>query len=400
MMVTLVGDFLSRVLWRSPQEEQRMRGDIRHVSSSRMPIRRLAIACLLFVVAFLAVSLSSTAQTPSAGPRILAPINGGAPTTLRGNTHPLARAEFDQGKVESAMPMRVTIAFKMTAAQQADLDALLASQQDRGSPDYQRWLTPEQFGRRFGLSQADVNKVTGWLQSEGFQVEPLPASHNMITFRGTAQQVEAALHTEMHHYAVNGKAHFANASDPSVPAALADVVSGVRGLNNFQLKPRAMRKVSPRFTSGQTGNHFIAPGDFATIYDEAALYAEGFNGTGQKIVVVGQSDIQLSDIAAFRNNSGLPANPPQIVHVPGDADPGMRQGDIDEANLDVEWAGATAPMATVIFIVGDPINGGGVFDSLQYAITSQSNPRAGDQYELRRLRTRVFLLRTLLSSRG
>jgi subtilase family serine protease len=145
---------------------------------------------------------------------------------LNGNVHPLARPQYDQGRVGSSMPMRVTLVFKMSAEQQADLDALLARQQDRGSPDYQRWLTPEQYGSRFGLSQADINKVTGWLESEGLQVESIAASQNAIVARGSAQQVEAALRTEIHRYVINGKQQFANSMSPSVPGALGDGDSG------------------------------------------------------------------------------------------------------------------------------------------------------------------------------
>jgi len=253
--------------------------------------------------------------------RVIQAVDTSQMTAVRGNVHPLARPEFDQGRVDPSVDMRVTITFKMTASQQADLDALLAAQQERGSPDFQRWLTPEQFGSRFGLGQADLNKVTGWLQSQGFRVENVPASRNMITFGGTAQQVESALHTEMHRYVVNGEAHFANASEPSVPAALADVVLGFRSMNNFQLKPRVLEKMSPRFTSGVSGNHFITPADFATIYDVVPLYQQGLHGEGQNIVVVGQSNINVNDVRAFRSNSGLPANDPQIVIVPRETDP-------------------------------------------------------------------------------
>jgi subtilase family serine protease len=206
----------------------------------------------------------------------------------------------------------------------------------------------------------------------------------MITFSGTAQQVESALHTEMHHYVAEGKDHFANATEPSVPAALSDVVMGFRGLNNFELKPRLLKQMNAKFTSSVSGKHYIPPPDFATIYDVNQLYQQGFTGSGQKIVVVGQSDVALSDIRAFRSNSGLPANDPTPIDlnnsafvgliVPGDADPQMQQGDIDEANLDVEWAGAIAYNATVIFIVGDPVNGGGVVDAINYAITTSPIP--------------------------
>ena len=318
--------------------------------------------------------------------RIVQAVDSSQMATVSGNVHPLAREGSDQGRVDPSMPMHVTITFKMTAAQQADLDALLAAQQQRGSPDYQRWLTPEQFGSRFGLSQSDITKVTGWLESQGFHVESVPASRNMITFSGTAQQVESALHTEMHRYVVNGKEHFANAADPSIPAALADVVMGFRGLNDFQLKPKALRKLNPKFTSAVSGNHFITPPDFATIYDVNQLYQRGFTGTGQKIAVAGQSNINLNDVVAFRTNSGLAQKgapngpcpgascPVQVMIVPNETDPGMVSGDVDEANLDVEWAGAIAYNATVIFIVGNPNTAGGVMDAINYAITTSPIP--------------------------
>jgi subtilase family serine protease len=315
--------------------------------------------------------------------RIMDAVDTSRIAVVAGNVHPQARRELDQGRVDPSMSMRVTITFKMTSAQQTDLDALLAAQQRRGSPDYQRWLTPEQFGSRFGLSQGDINKVTAWLVGQGFQVESVPASRNMIRFSGTAQQVESALHTEMHYYLAEGNPHFANATEPSVPAALSDLVMGFRGLNNFQLKPRMLKEM--KFTSAVSGNHYVAPPDFATIYDANQLQLQGITGSGQKIVVVGQSDVALSDVRAFRSNSGLPANDPTpinstnssfvgLVVPPGASDPGMQPNDIDEANLDVEWAGAIAYNATIIFIVGDPVKGGGVVDAINYAITTSPIP--------------------------
>jgi len=332
--------------------------------------RKCSLSALYFSVLLilLCVSQALFAQAPLKD-RVVQAIDTSEMRTVKGNVHPLARPEFDQGRVDPSTALRVTMTFKMTAAQQEDLNALLAVQQERGSPDYQRWLSPEQFGSRFGLSPGDINKVTGWLESQGFLVESVPASRNIITFSGTAQQVESALRTEMHHYVLNGKPHFANASEPAVPAALAEVVSGFRSLNNFQLKPRVFRKVDAKFTSAVSGNHFITPPDFATIYDVNRLYQNGFTGTGQRIAVVGQSNIDINDVRAFRSNSGLPANDPQIVIVPNETDPGMVSTDIDEANLDVEWAGAIAFNATVVFIIGNPNPpGNGVSDALTYAI--------------------------------
>src|SRR5579859_4967808 len=193
-------------------------GESRTFFSGLLKLRRKVALTNLLLIAFvlLCTALRGGAQSITPQTRITTPIDQTSVTRLAGNRHPLARPEFDQGSVNPSMPMRVTMNFKMTAAQQAELDALLAAQQRRGSPDYQRWLTPEQFGTRFGLGQRDIDKVTAWLESAGFRVQGAPASRNMIAFSGTAQQVEAALHTEIHRSNVRGEAHYSNASDPSI----------------------------------------------------------------------------------------------------------------------------------------------------------------------------------------
>jgi subtilase family serine protease len=350
------------------------KGKYRYTGSMHAPTNTFIALALGVLLGLFCLPESVMAQGPLKD-RIMEAVDTSRIAVVAGNVHPQARRELDQGRVDPSMSMRVTMTFKMTSTQQADLDALLAAQQKRGSPDYQRWLAPEQFGSRFGLGQGDINKVTAWLVGQGFQVENVPASRNMITFSGTAQQVESALHTVMHRYVADGKEHFANANEPSMPTALADVVMGFRGLNNFQLKPRMLKTISSKFTSSVSHNHYIAPPDFATIYDVNQLYLNGFTGSGQKIAVVGQSDVNRNDWVAFRTNSNCSGCPVQfstdpsllqIVYVT--TNPGLRQGDIDESSLDVEWSGAVAPGATVIFIVGDPVNGGGVVDAINYAI--------------------------------
>ena len=285
---------------------------------------------------------------------------------LPGNMHPLARAEFDRGRVaDSAAMPRITMFFAMSADQRAALDRLLSEQQDRSSPNYHRWLTPREFGNRFGLTQNDIDKVSSWLTSRGFTLQEVAASRNAVSFSGSAAQVAAAFQTEIHQYVLNGEAHYANSTEPSIPATLAGIVSGVKGLNDFRPEPRIIRRSSsrptPNFTDGAT-NHFLAPADFSVIYNVQPLYSRGIDGTGQKIAVVGQSDIQLSDIRQFRSLMGLPANDPQIVPVPGSA-PGMQNGSLQEADLDLEWAGAVARNATLIYV-----NSSNAWESLQYAV--------------------------------
>ena len=270
--------------------------------------------------------------------------------------------------------------FKPTGEQQADLNALIEQQQDPASPNYHQWLSAEQFADRFGLSANDINKVVGWLNNLGLTVDEIGRNRGYVTFSGSAGQVAAAYDTSIHQYIVHGRLYYANASDPSVPAAFADLVLGFHSLNNFPLEPRAVKRpidaaTSPHFTSSISGNHYLSPDDFTTIYDFAGLYSSGLDGSGQTIAVAGQTDIQIGDIEAFRTASGLPANDPQVILVPGVSDPGVRNEDLVEADLDLEWAGATAPKARILYV-----NSNNVLLSLQYAIDQNLAPVVSVSY--------------------
>jgi subtilase family serine protease len=320
----------------------------------------------VLVASVVGVSLTQGIQTS----RIRQRIDGRSLSVVRGHLHPLASPNLDQGAVDPAMPMsRVTMVFKRTEAQQVALNALLRQQQDPSSANYHAWLAPDAFGDRFGLDLADVDAIVSWLQSQGLKVDEPPVSRSWITFGGTADQVNAALDTDIHSYMVNGVRHYAPSREPAVPAALAGVVSGFRGLHDFRMKPR-VRALRADFTSSVSGNHFLVPYDVATIYDFKTLYSNGLDGTGQTIAVMGQTDILLSDIATFRQNANLPANPPTVILVPGSGDPGVGEEDLPEADLDLEWSGAMAPNARIIYVN----SGNGAFDSLQYAIDQNVAP--------------------------
>jgi len=295
-----------------------------------------------------------------------------------GNRHPLARPEFDAGKAPEETRMdRMILLLQPDRAQQEALEALLQAQQDPQSPEYQRWLTPEDFGQRFGVSESDLQQIVQWLTSHGFQVETPAASRRQIVFSGTAGEVQTAFHTEIHTYNVNGRRHYANAQDPQIPEALAEVVAGVVSLHDFQSEPahqpaEPAEAAAPNFTSG--GSHYLAPADFATIYDVTGLYSQSINGSGQTVAVAGRSNVKLSDVQSFRSQFGLPANNPSVVL--NGPDPGViAGGEQGEATLDVEWSGATAPKASVQFVVSASTStSDGVALSSQYIVNHNLAP--------------------------
>jgi subtilase family serine protease len=311
--------------------------------------------------------------------RITQRIDDGSRVPLRLDRPPLAKPELDAGRTPSQAPMhRMMLSLAPDENQQQALETLLEAQQDPQSPDYHHWLTPEEFGNRFGVSESDLQAVAGWLESKGFQVEPVSASRRVLIFSGTAGQVESAFHTEMHAYQVNGRLHHANAAGLDIPAALAKVTNGLVSLHDFAATPmhtaplRVDAAPAPDYAMGSA--HYLAPADLAAIYDLGPLYTGGVDGRGATIAVIGRSNINLSDVQAFRSRMGLPPNDPKIV-VAGGTTPGLVPGDQDEATLDVEWAGAVARNATVELVTAASTSvSDGVMLAAQYAVNQNVAP--------------------------
>jgi uncharacterized protein (TIGR03437 family) len=310
--------------------------------------------------------------------RILTPIENARTVVLHAYVPLRVRTALDQGAVPGSFPLTsIIISLKPSPTQQTALRQLLANQQNPASANFHKWLTPEQYADQFGVSPNDLSKITAWLRSQGLQVDRVARSRTWIQFSGAAQQVGAALHTQIHQYLEHGKLNYANSTDPSVPAALSDLVIGLRGLNNYRLQPGSIvNPIVPRNTTSE-GQHQLAPDDFATIYDVAPLYAAGIDGTGQKLVIVGQTDINISDITAFRSKFNLPPINLQQILVPRQADPGISQGDLPEADLDLEWSSSVARNASIIYV-----NSPDVFTSLQEAVDQAYAPVISMSYGL------------------
>ena len=323
----------------------------------RLPIPSLGRGALLFVF-FLAFFFGrAVAQTTNISARITQAIDEKNLVVLRGNVHPLARLEFDRGPAPPDLRLdRMLLVLKRGTEQEAALQRLLDDQQDKSSPHYRQWLTPEQFGQQFGPSDGDIQRVAGWLLGHRFQGVQVSKGRTVIEFSGDALQVQETFGTSIHKFALNGEEHWANASDPQIPAALSPVVAGVLTLHNFYKRPQAhvteeqiTAKVEPgarpQFTSG-SGLHALVPADFYTIYNFNPLQIF----TGAKIAIVGRSNINLQDVRYFHYWTNDQAASAQVI-VNG-PDPGDLGGAEEaEAVLDTTWAGSVAPTAWLALVV-------------------------------------------------
>jgi subtilase family serine protease len=348
--------------------------------------RRFWAGVWIIVCALTATCVSPLLGAQTVTPRINSAIENSETSTLKGSLHPFAQSQFDAGRMPADTKLNgISIFFNRSAAQEVDLQALIAAQQNPASPLYHQWLTPDQFAGRFGMAQPDLAKVESWLQQQGFSIDSVTRSKNAVRFSGTASQVESAFSTEMHYYTIDGVQHFAASTDLSVPAAIAPVILGVRNLDDFRPHSHAMvsrnTRPTPAFTSSQTGNVYFAPGDIVTAYNIKPVYSAGYNGTGQSIAIVGQSAVELSDIQNFQSAAGLTAKDPTLVLMPGTgASTAYPDGDEGESDLDLEWSGAIAPGATIEFVYTGNNENYGAFDAIEYAIDEKIAPIVSSSY--------------------
>lgn len=329
-------------------------------------------------IAFCLCTVSAHPQLPN---RIALTIDATQTVPIQGSVMPMALPQNDVGRVDGDKRLSgITIYFKLTQTQQGELGTLVRAQQTPGSPAYHKWLTPAEYGSRFGLSGNDITTIQTWLEQQGFVVDRISNSRTSITFSGTAHQVESAFQTEIHSYRIGNETHFANATNFTIPNALADVIQSIRNVDDFRPKPfvrfhtSRTGTVNPAFTSAQTGDHYIQPGDVSIIYDIKAAYSAGFTGTGQSIAIVGQSEINLSDIENFQSAAGLTVKEPTLVLVPNSGNPAYSSGDEAESDLDLEYSGGIGKGAAIYLVyVGNSANYS-VWDSMQYAVDTDIAP--------------------------
>lgn len=326
-------------------------------------------------------------------------------TPLPGHRVAWAAPANDRGKVAAATQLAsLQIVLKRSPERQAAFDALLAEQQDPASPNYHHWLTPTEIGERFGAAQADIDAIATWLIGQGLYVESVSNSRMSIRFGGDAAAVGRAFGTELHWYAgAGGNKRMAPGGEPAIPAALSGAVDGVLGLSEIRFEPQfrlGRTRISsadgapPAMTNcGTSGDcsYYVTPGDFSKIYDLDGATAQGWNGTGQSIAILGRARVSDADLQAFGARLGITMKTPTVIIPPDGTDPGPAatscsdtdtgdgNGTCDkpsdlvkdqgEATLDVTRAGSVALGADIKLVVSGKVgNNDGLAYTLDYAI--------------------------------
>jgi pseudomonalisin len=367
-------------------------------------VRRHMIA-VVAGVSLLIVNNAAFAQRERA---IRNPINESDVVRRQADVDPLARPEFDQGLADMNYRMdKMVLVLGLRPGAEKEVDALIEQQHDPESPAFHQWLTPDEFETRFGMSDDDLNAVTGWLTSHGFTLDEVGKDRRWVNFSGNAQQVERAFHTEMHKYLVNGEIHYANATPPAIPRALAGAVIGVVSLHDFRPQANASFLTPSGFA--------LAPADFAKIYNVQPLYDAGIKGTGISIAIAGAYKLGVSDVSDahffWSQYLPLPVGPNPCVFtgscgptlktipVPGYADSLFlptsncvdpypysylqTQPCLDkvEAMTDVQLAGAVARNATIDYVYAPHTSAiDGMTIAAQYIVQNKTAPIVSISY--------------------
>jgi subtilase family serine protease len=358
------------------------------VCSHRSLCKTSVFAALL--AATLTAPLYAAVFGPGQQPLITGKIDETHLVALPGNVRPEVQPANDRGPVGDSMQLNhLQLILQRSAASEAALDAYLQTAQTPGDPSYHQWLTADQIGQLYGPAPSDIAAVRDWLDAHGFQVNSVSATGMLIDFSGTAGQIASTFKTEIHALNVHGEQHFANVSDPQIPAALEPVIAGIASLNDFQPHPlvkpvnknsglSAVQRPSPAYTES-SGYLAVVPADLATIYNFNPTYKSGIAGKGQSVVVLEDTDLYSNaDVATFRSTFGLDSfkhGSFSVVHPGGCTDPGAQIPDNFEAAVDAEWATAAAPDANIVLAsCADTTTNFGGFIALQSLLESRTPP--------------------------
>jgi pseudomonalisin len=352
----------------------------------------LAVATLLVFACDGAARAAAPASSIHAAPPsdlITAAIDQNARITLADQRPPWATPANDLGAVSDELMLRnLSIRLNRTSEREVAFQHLLAAQQNPASPEFHRWLTPVEVGEQFGASQQDIDAITSWLEQSGLNVDGVANSRTRILFSGTAAAVAKALATRLHVFQVGSKNRIANADDPRIPAAFAQVIGAVHGLYATERLPqirtahglRAAASGKARFPqdtycpSSSSCQYTVFPADFAKIYDIDPVTSAGITGSGQTIAIVGKARVYGADLTNFQNLAGVSFSAPGVIVPPNGRDPGSPATSCttsnpdtcdnpsdavqnqSEATLDVERAASIAPGAGIDLIVSADIN--------------------------------------------
>ena len=269
----------------------------------------------------------------------------------------------DSGKLGDTETLSLTLALSLN--NEADLETLIENQYDPRSPNYRRFLTPDDFRGRFAPTADQIRVVQDYLATEGVTIGSIDDSGYVIHVEAPVRGVNALFQAEIHHFRnASGRSVFAPAYELQVPAG--SPIRGVHGLHSLTLW-KSHARPSPLApapqSSGPTGG--LGPTEIRTAYQTPS----SVTGAGQSLALFELDGYTASDVTGYTQTFGLPSVPLQNILVSG-ATGSAGQG-AGEVTLDIELMIALAPGAAKIIVYEGPNSNQGVLDT--YAKIANDN---------------------------
>lgn len=325
----------------------------------------------------------------------------GGPDVIANNTPGFIKKAVNQGPLDPTSVVDVNVWLKLHNEPQ--LDALVERQKQKGSADYRRWITQDQYNAAYAPTAQDVKAISNFLAAHGLNVLSVADNNFYVKAQGSAADIQKTFHVQLNQYALNGVRYRSNAGDPSVDKGTNGLIAAVTGLDDYGFQPKFVRPTTAEgtpmpmqsvagpsglffesqcfrapqtqtFSAGTTtatysGNRYGAdiasstlghlppcgyqPAEIRTAYNLDALYSAGIDGSGETIVIVDAygSPTIAEDLHAFSTIYGLPDANLTVAKAPGLAGSPQNNGWDGETTLDVEWAHAVAPGANIALVV-------------------------------------------------
>lgn len=249
--------------------------------------------------------------------------------TLAMTHHPLVEAERIS-PLELGNPMHVSVSLNLRNI--AELETFLDDVNNPHSPQYQKFLTPEQFKARFAPTDDQVKAVVAHLAAYGFHNVEVASNNMLVSADGNAAAVNAAFHAEMKTFTLKNKQHYANGADVAVPAVLGDIVDAVVGLQDYAKPHTLMHRVSSKsMIAAAAGEVAHDPTEFASIYGAGNTPTASKTVVG--IITWGDLSQTIADLNTFTKANRLPTVNTRVS--PGSAGTlALDQNAFSEWNLD------------------------------------------------------------------
>ena len=327
---------------------------------------------------------------------------GSGARTVRADTWPtLPRGASPIGELAPSTPLRITVVLAPRDA--AALQRFATAVSTPGSADYEHFITPAQFARRFGPTGAQLAAVRHSLRAHGLTPGRLSANGLSVPVQASAGMIERAFALTLVklRLAGGGRAVLSDLA-PRLDARIAGTVQAVLGLNSLSglhplsVRPRGVRSsVLAGSTAQPHASGHVATGgpqpcagasgaasgqgaytadQIASAYGMSGLYRAGNLGKGVTVALYELEPNDPGDVAAYASCYRLH---PSITYEPVDGGAGSGAGS-GEAALDIEQLIGLAPRANLIVYRGPNSDsnapGAGPYDTFA-AIVNENRAR-------------------------